>query len=114
MDGTVLPLQEAADMSRWIRALLPALPALLLLPAPAAAVIKNLIPLRTVVKDEQLIFEAKVEKVDAARPAVFFTPGEALKGKVPFKRLAVNMTGDAEAQREKHGEQILKRLAPGL
>jgi outer membrane protein assembly factor BamB len=114
MDGTVSLLQEAADMSRWIRALLPALPALLLLATPAAAVIKNLIPLRTVVSGEQMIFEAKVEKLDPSRPAAFFVPSEALKGKVPFKRLAVNMAGDAEAQREKHTEQMLKRLAPDL
>src|SRR5262245_7521219 len=86
----------------------------LLLAAVSQAVIKNLIPLRDVVSSEQMIFVAKVEKIDPARPAVVFTSGEALKGKAIFERMPVNMTGDAEAAREKHTEKILKRLAPDL
>jgi outer membrane protein assembly factor BamB len=82
--------------------------------APARAVIKNIVPLRSVIAGEQMIFMAKVDKIDPSRPAIVFTAGEALKGKISFGRMPVNMTGDAEAKREKHTEKILKRLAPEL
>src|SRR5687767_6837930 len=59
-------------MSRWFRAALPALLLAALLPPAAFAVIKNIIPLRTVVNGEQMIFEATVEKIDAEKPAVWF------------------------------------------
>jgi outer membrane protein assembly factor BamB len=100
-------------MSRWMGIPL-TIACALLLTAGARAVIKNLIPLRDVVASEQMIFLAKVDKLDPARPAVVFTSGEALKGKVPFERMPVNMTGDAEATREKHTEKIFKRLKPDL
>src|SRR5260221_800877 len=100
-------------MSRWMGIPL-ALACALLLTAGACAVIKNVIPLRDVVASEQMILVAKVDKIDPERPSVIFTVGEALKGKPPFERMPVNMTGDAEAKREKHTPQILKRLTPDL
>ncbi len=101
-------------MSRRIWAWMAAAISLLVLAASASAVIKNLIPLRSVLTSEQMIFEAKVEKIDPDKPAIWLKPGEAWKGKVPFVRMPVNMTGDAEAQREKQTPQLLKRLAPDL
>ena len=101
-------------MSRWKGMLIAGLLALPFFSAPAWAVIKNVVHLRSVLASEEMIFFAKVEKIDPARPAVVFTVGEALKGKPQFGRMPVNMTGDAEAKREKHTEKILKRLGPDL
>src|SRR5580700_4346821 len=101
-------------MSRRNWASIAATISLLILPAGASAVIKNLIPLRNVLNSEQMIFEAKVEKIDPDKPAIWLKPGDVWKGKLPFTRMPVNMTGDAEAQREKQTPQLLKRLAPDL
>jgi len=42
------------------------------------------------------------------------TAGAALKGKVPFTRMPVNLSGDAAGKRDKDPEEILKRMAAGL
>src|SRR5262249_52442166 len=60
------------------------------------------------------IFVGKVEKILPDRPGMVVTAGAALKGKVPFTRMPVNLSGDAEGKREKHPEAILKRLAAGM
>ena len=80
---------------------------------PAAAVISKPIPLKEVLADEKFIFTAAVEKVDPDKPGVVFTQTGDLKGKSPFERLAVNLTGDSDAKRFNHTKEMLARLTPG-
>jgi outer membrane protein assembly factor BamB len=101
-------------MSRRTWALIIACTSLLVLPAVAPAVVKNLIPLRTVLNGEQLIFEAKVEKLDPDKPFILLKPGEVWKGKLPFTTMPIDMTGDPVAKRENETPKIFKRLAAGL
>lgn len=86
----------------------------LLLAAPAHAVITRLTPLAEILSGQQYIFTATVEKVDPEKPGIILNVNEELKGKVPFKRMPVNMTGDSEAVKEKHPEKLFKRVKPGL
>lgn len=76
----------------------------------AYAVIQVLIPLQQLIeKDADLIFIAKVERLDPEKPALVLTVSEKLKGptEFPFERLPVNLTGDKEL----HTPKLLKRLA---
>ncbi len=82
--------------------------------APARAVIERPYPLQKAIEDAQFIFTVTVEKLDPDKPAVVLTAGDALKGKVPFTRLPINLTGDDDAQKKKETPQLLKRLAPKL
>jgi outer membrane protein assembly factor BamB len=83
--------------------------------SPAPAVIEALIPLEDLIqKQSQLIFTTKVDKIDPDKPGVVLEVGDALKGKVPFTRLPINLTGDDYAKKNKHTPQFLKRLAPKL
>ena len=86
--------------------------AVLVFAGPASAVIKKLTPLKEVLEGEEFIFVAKVDKVDPEKPSVIFTFGENLKGKAPFERLAVNLTGDSFAKKDDHTKVMLERLAP--
>jgi hypothetical protein len=88
--------------------------AVLLVAAPLPAVITRLTPLREVLGAEQYIFVAAVESLDRDRPAAVLVVREDLKGKVPFRRLPVSLTGDAGARQEKQTPQLLGRLAPNL
>ncbi|HEX5273461.1 MAG TPA: PQQ-binding-like beta-propeller repeat protein [Gemmataceae bacterium] len=82
---------------------------------PARAVIEALIPLETLIhKQSEFIFTAKVDKIDPDKPGVVLEAGDALKGKAPFTRLPVNLTGDDYAKEHQHTPQLLKRLAPKL
>src|SRR5687767_11549721 len=81
---------------------------------PAEAKIMRLVPLREVLNSEEHIFIAKVEAIDAAKPTMVVKVDEQLKGKVPFEKLPVNLTGDSEAEKEKQTPQLLKRLARDL
>jgi outer membrane protein assembly factor BamB len=81
---------------------------------PALAVITRLTPLKEVLGAEQLIFVARVASMDPKRPSAVFEMAEPLKGKPPFTRIPVNMTGDAEGQKQKHSAQMFKRLANDL
>jgi outer membrane protein assembly factor BamB len=90
-----------------------ALAACLLTAAPAPAVIKAKVPLKDVLDKQQMIFAAEVEAVHPDKPAVVFKFAEDLKGKAPFKSLAVNLTGDSFAKKDKHTRVMLDRLAPG-
>jgi outer membrane protein assembly factor BamB len=87
---------------------------LLILTAPAFGVIERIYPLKAVLDDSQLIFTVTVDKLDPDKPSVVFTVEEDLKGKAPFRKLAVNLAGDAEAKKGKQTPQFLKRLAPKL
>jgi outer membrane protein assembly factor BamB len=85
----------------------------LLAVAPARAVIEKLTPLDEFIhKGSDFIFTATVTRFDPDKPGVVLEPGETLKGKVPFGRLPVNLTGDDYARQKKHTPQLLKRLAP--
>jgi outer membrane protein assembly factor BamB len=79
----------------------------------AEAVITRLTPMREVL-ESQFIVTLKVDSLHPDRPAAVFVVDEDLKGKAPFRRLAVNLKGDSEAEKEKHTPQLLKRLAPRL
>jgi outer membrane protein assembly factor BamB len=87
---------------------------LLVAGSTAPALVKNLLHLQDILDSQEMIFVATVKSHDPAKPAVVFETGEALKGKVLFGRMPVNMTGDTYGQKEKHPEQIMKRLAPDL
>ncbi|HZT82836.1 MAG TPA: PQQ-binding-like beta-propeller repeat protein [Gemmataceae bacterium] len=87
---------------------------LMLAGRPALAVIERAFPLKEAIAESQLIFTAKVESVAPDRPAAVLTVDEDLKGKAPFRRLAVNLTGDAEGRKKKETPQLLKRIAPKL
>jgi outer membrane protein assembly factor BamB len=87
----------------------------LLAVSPARAVIEVLTPLEKIInKDSQFIFTAKVVKIDPKKPSVVLEVGDALKGKVPFTRLPINLTGDDYATKHDHTPQLLKRLAEKL
>jgi outer membrane protein assembly factor BamB len=88
--------------------------ALLLMASPAGAVIERPYPLQKAIDDAQMIFMVKVDRLAPDKPAVVLAPGDALKGKVPFAKLPVNLTGDDDAQKKKETPQLLKRLAPKL
>jgi outer membrane protein assembly factor BamB len=77
-------------------------------------VITRITPLKEVLATEKLIFVAKVDKIDADKPAIFLTVSENLKGKPLFRAIPVNLIGDREGQKEKHPAAMLKRLAPGI
>jgi outer membrane protein assembly factor BamB len=86
----------------------------LLVVTPASAVITALTPLSGMLQESQFILTATVERIDADKPAVIMTVEEGLKGKAPFRKLAVNLKGDSEAAKHKQTPQLLKRLAPKL
>ncbi len=93
-----------------MRRLLLPLAALLLVASPALAVIKKLVPLKEVLTSEEYIFVAEVDKIDPDKPSVVFTFVEHLKGKAPFERMPVNLTGDNFAKKDNHTKEMLARL----
>src|SRR5207244_11443346 len=87
---------------------------LLSLAPPAFAIITRLIPLREVLAAEQFIFTVKVATLDPDGPAMVLQASEDLKGKAPFRRLAISLIPDSVGQREGDKSNLLKRLAPDL
>lgn len=87
---------------------------LMILPPAAQAVISRLTPLREVLGAEQLIFMSRVAAVDPIRPSLVLQVEEDLKGKTPFRKLTVNLTGDSEGIKEHQSTQLLKRMAADL
>jgi hypothetical protein len=77
---------------------------------PARAVIMVLIPLKDLVEKEDFIFTAKVQEVLPDKPGMVLVPDENLKGKPPFERMPVNLTGDSEAKKGKHTDALLDRI----
>ena len=63
------------------------------------------------VEKAQVIFVAKVERIDPEKPGMVLSVGESLKGKPSFDRLPINLTGDPK---KNHSPQLLKRLAADL
>jgi hypothetical protein len=85
--------------------------------SPALAVIKVLCPLQKFIAESNYIFVAKVESVDPSRPAAVLTLSENLKGEAPWKRLPINLKGNAiriDKKEVLHSPELLKRLAPEL
>src|SRR5262249_29614764 len=80
----------------------------------ARGVIIALTPLSKVLKEHSFIFTAKVDTLHPEKPGVVLLVDEQLKGKVQFQKLAINLTGDAEAKKDDHTPKLLKRLAPKL
>src|SRR5262249_52084473 len=60
------------------------------------------------------IFLAKVDSIDPDKPAAVLVFEENFKGKVAFRRMAINLKGDADAEKGKQTPQLVKRLAPKL
>lgn len=93
-----------------MRRLLLPLVVLFVLTSTAFAVIKKLTPLKEVLDAEEFIFVGEVDKVDPEKPSVVFKFTEHLKGKAPFERLPVNLTGDHFAKKDDHTKAMLERL----
>ena len=74
--------------------------AALALAADAAAIIQRLTSLKEVLATEDYVFTAVLEKMDTGAPSAVFLVKEDLKGKTPFRRLPVSLTGDAEGYAE--------------
>ena len=87
---------------------------LLLATAPAWAVITALTPLSGPIKENPFICTAVVESVNPDAPGMVLSVDEVLKGKPPFKKLAVNLTGDTDSQKKNETPLLLKRVAPKL
>src|SRR5262249_1031651 len=61
-----------------------------------------------------VIFAVGVESVDEGGPQAVVVAGDDLKGKAPFRRLTIDLTGDEWAKKEGHTPQLLRRIAPEL
>src|SRR5437867_1277943 len=87
------------------------LAALWLLSAGAAhAVIEKLTDLSDILAGSTGVLTARVESLDAGRPAMVLTLDRILAGKAPFKKLPVLIKGDAGAVKRKEPTQLLERL----
>jgi outer membrane protein assembly factor BamB len=101
--------QRWAWAAGFLLALLPALT------GPAAlAVITRLTPLGEVLKEEQYICLARVDKLDAEKRLAVLAVKEDLKGQLPCRRMTVHLKGDSEGKKEAQVPKLLKRLAPEL
>src|ERR1700693_1942841 len=87
---------------------------LLLTTTPAWAVITALTPLSGPINENPVISTAVVESVNPDAPGMVLAVDEVLKGKPTFKKLAVNLTGDADSRKKNETPQLLKRVAPKL
>ncbi|MFN4260060.1 MAG: PQQ-binding-like beta-propeller repeat protein [Gemmataceae bacterium] len=87
---------------------------LMLTASSSDAVIMRLTPLADVLKEGQYICVAKVEKLYPEKPALVLVAHDDLKGKLPVRRLLVNLEGDSEARKDDHSQKLIKRLAPEL
>jgi outer membrane protein assembly factor BamB len=87
---------------------------LLALSTSTYAIIAVALPLSAIVNDSEYIVVAKVEKIDAEAPLIVLNVQEDLKGKAPFRRMAITFKGDEDAKKFNHVPQLLTRLAPDL
>jgi outer membrane protein assembly factor BamB len=83
---------------------------LLLAAGTAPAVIMKLTPLAEILENEDYIFVATIDRVDPDKPAAVFKVEKQLKGKPPYERIPVNMTGNDEAKKAGDTKTILGRL----
>ena len=86
----------------------------LLVGGPARALITSAPSLKKLLAGVQYVCTAKVEKLDPKRPAMVLAVDGDLKGKLPVRRLALNLKGDSDAAKYKHTPQLLRRLAKDL
>jgi outer membrane protein assembly factor BamB len=86
----------------------------LLMGTPARAVIMRLVPLKAMLGESTHVCVARVEKIDPDRPAMVLVVDADLKGKLPPRRLPVNLKGDSEGRKLEHTPKLLKRLAKEL
>src|SRR5438132_8611619 len=85
---------------------------LLLVCSASHAVITALLPLKSLLPDNSFIFLAKVEQLFPDKPAMVLSVAEDLKGKLPFRKLPINLTATTkDAKDGKHVPVLLKRLA---
>lgn len=96
--------------TRWAIIGVVAVLAALLLTHEVVAFIQKLFPLKEFIDDSDFLFMAKVERVDPDKPSAVLVLGEHLKGKAPFTRIPINLTGD----KQRHTPQLLKRIAPDV
>ncbi len=94
---------------RFLRTLL-LLTALLLVAAPASAVIMKLTPLAEILEGDDYILVVAVDKVDPDKPSAVFVVEKKLKGEPPYERIPVNMAGNDEAKKAGDTKTILDRL----
>ena len=80
------------------------------LPRPALALIEALTPLQDFIDQADSIVVVTVDKLDRDRGVAVLKVGESLKGKPPFERMVVNLTGEKKAQ----SAQLLERLDTNL
>jgi outer membrane protein assembly factor BamB len=97
----------------WVRGLVLGV-GLVLIGSRAGAVITVLTPLRDALARNQFICVAKIEKFLPEKPAAVLVVTDDLKGKLPYRRLPVTLTGDAASQKSGQTTQLLKRLAIDL
>jgi outer membrane protein assembly factor BamB len=86
---------------------------LLVLAATASAVIQTPLPIQQLAEQSQYVFVAKIDSVDAAKPALIASVQTDLKGKVDVRRLPVVLTGIADAKNPGHIPNLTKRLVAG-
>ncbi len=98
-------------MSRRLLALL----AVVVLAAPAPAILNNPIKLQDIIDKLPTIFLAEVDAVDADNATAVFVPKDDLKGKAEFARIPVNLKDGitAPAKKADHTKVLLDRLAKG-
>jgi outer membrane protein assembly factor BamB len=89
-----------------------ALLALLLVVAPASAVITKLTPLAEILENDDYIFVAAIDKLEPEKPLAVFKVEKVFKGKPAYERIAVNMTGNDEAKKAGDTKTIFDRLDP--
>ncbi|MBI1916674.1 MAG: PQQ-binding-like beta-propeller repeat protein [Planctomycetes bacterium] len=87
---------------------------LLLLGTPARGLITKPLSLKAILDEANHVCVVKIESVDPERPAMVLLVDADLKGKLPPRRLPVNLKGDSEGQKLKHPPQLLKRFAKDL
>jgi outer membrane protein assembly factor BamB len=80
----------------------------------ARAALSAPLPLSTIIKDNTFIFLTEVETIYPDKPALMLKVGKQLKGKFPFSKVPINLTGDSDAKKNNYTAKLRKRLAPKL
>ena len=96
------------------RLLMPTCLAVLVLADSSNAKITNPVTLEQLVKDQPLIFTAKIIEFLPDKPGLVFAPVDKLRGEFQFERVPVNLAGDKEAIDEKQPALLLERLEKEL
>lgn len=96
------------------RSSLPPILALLLCAPGAEAKFTSEVTLEQLVKNMPVIFTAKLTEFLPDKPGMVLSPVDRLHGDFKFDRVPVNLTGDAEAAKDKEPALLLERLEKGL